>query len=122
MEHITINDILYVLITVALPLVLRYGYQLASAKLAETKYADAVESVYAAVAYVNQTFVDSLKASGDFGGEAARQAFHMARAAALDCMKESTYKWLEETYNDLDTWLEVQIESAVKSNKKEAAA
>ena len=122
MEHITINDILYVLITVALPLVLRYGYQLASAKRAESKYADAVESVYAAVAYVNQTFVDSLKASGSFDNEAAMQAFYMAKDAALECMKDSTYKWLEKTYEDLDTWLEVQIESAVKSSKKEGVA
>ena len=122
MENITINDILYVLITVALPLVLRYGYQLASAKLAETKYADAVDSVYAAVAYVNQTFVDSLKASGDFDKEASKMAFYMAKDAALECMKASTYQWLEKTYEDLDTWMKVQIESAVKSSKKEGAA
>lgn len=122
MEHITINDILYVLLTMALPLVLRYAYQLASAKLAETKYADAVASVYAAVDYVNQTFVDGLKAEGYFDQEAAMQAFRMAKDAALQCMKDSTYKWLEKTYADLDTWLEVQIESAVNSAKKGAVA
>ena len=117
MENITINDILYALITVALPLVLRYAYQLVSAKLAATKYADAVESIYASVSYVNQTFVDSLKDAGSFDEEAAQQAFHMAKTAALECMKTSTYKWLVKTYTDLDTWMEVQIESAVKSSK-----
>ena len=36
MENITINDILYVILTAAVPLVLRYIYQLVSAKVADT--------------------------------------------------------------------------------------
>lgn len=118
MENITINDILYVLITVALPLVLRFVYQLVAEKVANSKYADAVDSIYAAVSYVNQTFVDGLKTAGSFGSDEAMQAYYMAQAAALDTMKASTYRWLEKTYDDLDIWLKVQIESAVKASKE----
>lgn len=117
MENITINDILYMLLTVALPLVLRYAYQLVAAKLADTKYAEAVNDVWTAVSYVNQTFVDSLKASGSFDEEAAQAAFEKAKTAALDIMKDSTYEWLEKTYVDVDAWFTVQIESAVNSAK-----
>ena len=120
METITINQILYVLITVALPLVLKYAYQLVAMKLAGSKYEDAVSSIYDAVAYVNQTFVDSLKKSGKFDEQSAELAFIKAKEAALAIMKRSTVKWLEKTYTDLDSWFTVQIESAVKANKKEA--
>lgn len=117
MGNITINDILYVLITIALPMVLRYAYQLASVKVAGTQYANAVNAVFSAVDYVNQTFVDSLKESGCFDMEAQAIALQKAKDAALNTMQASTRKWLEKSYTDLDGWLTVQIESAVKSAK-----
>ena len=117
MENITIYDILFALITVALPLVLRYGYQLVAVRVADSKHADAVLSVGNAVLYVMQTFVDSTKAAGNFDKEAQEHAFLMAKEAALETMKDSTRKWLEKTYTDLDAWLTVQIESAVKGAK-----
>lgn len=117
MENITINDILYVLITVALPLVLRYAYQLVSVKVAGTQYANAVNAVFSAVDYVNQTFVDSLKEAGNFDTAAQAVALRKAKDAALETMEAGTRKWLEKSYADLDSWLTVQIESAVKSAK-----
>lgn len=117
MESITINDILYALITVALPLVLRYVYQLVAVKVAGTQYANAVAAVFSAVDYVNQTFVDSLKESGNFDAEAQKQAFLKAKEAALETMQASTLKWLEKSYVNLDEWFTVQIESAVKAAK-----
>ena len=117
MENITINDILYVLITVALPLVLRYAYQIVSAKVGETNYASAVNAVFSAVEYVNQTFVQSLKESGSFDEKAQELAFMKAKEAALETMEASTKKWLEKSFVDIDAWLTVQIESSVKSAK-----
>lgn len=117
MENITINDILYMLITVALPLVLRYAFQFVSVKVADTQYANAVNAVLSAVDYVNQTFVDSLKESGCFDKEAQELALQKAKDAALETMEAGTRKWLEKSYIDLDNWLTVQIESAVKSAK-----
>lgn len=117
MENVNINDILYVLITVALPLVLRYVFQLISAKVADTKYSNAVNAVFSAVEYVNQTFVDALKKEGNFDDDAKVNAFMKAKDAALKTMDAATKKWLEQSYVDLDAWLEVQIESAVKAVK-----
>jgi len=117
MNNVTINDILYMLLTVALPLVLRYIYQLVAVKVAGTKYENAVSAVYTAVDFVNQTFVDALKAAGAFDKESAALALEKAKTAALDTMEAGTRKWLEKSYTDLDGWLTVQIESAVKGVK-----
>lgn len=119
METITINDVLYALLTVALPLVLRYVFQYVSAKYADSKYSAAINAVFSAVEYVNQTFVDSLKQSGCFDATAQEAAFVKAKDAALEVMDASTKKWLEKTFTDMDEWLTVQIESAVKAVKKD---
>lgn len=117
MENVTINDIFYVLLTVALPLVLRYAYQLVSVKVANTQYSNAVNAIYSAVEYVNQTFVDTLKQAGNFDEASQIIALEKAKDAALDIMEENTIDWLERSFVDLDTWLTVQIESAVKAVK-----
>ena len=117
MNDVTMNDIFYVLLTVALPITLRYVFQLISAKVADSKCSEGVDAVLAAVEFVNQTFVDSLKASGAFDAEAQRRAFEMAKDAALASLSAGTYKWLEKSFIDLDAWLTVQIESAVKAVK-----
>ena len=114
---VTINDILYAVLTVMVPLLLRFVYQLVSAKLADSKYSKAVDAVYSAVSYVTQTFVDSLKQSGSFDKDAQGRAFMMAKEAALETMDAATKKWLEKSYADLDAWLTIQIESAVKTSK-----
>lgn len=118
MENITINDILYAVITVMIPLLVRYLYQFVSIKLADSKYAKAVNAVYNSVEYVMQTFVDGVKAAGNFDKEAQVHAFEMAKTAALETMDAATRKWLEKSYTDLDSWLTVQIESAVKTSKE----
>ena len=121
--EVTVNDILYVILTAAVPVVLRYVYQLVSAKLADSKYRSAVEAVFSAVEYVNQTFVDSLKQSGSFDKEAQEHALKAAKDAAMSTISGATRKWLEKSFVDLDSWLEVQIEAAVRATKpaKEAA-
>lgn len=116
-ETITINDILYVFLTMAVPMLLRFGYQLVSAKVGDTEYQRAVDAVFSSVEYVNQTFVQSLKESGSFDKEAQEVAFEKAKEAALLTMEASTRKWLEKSFADLDGWLTVQIESAVKGAK-----
>ena len=115
--EITINDILYVLLTAAVPLILRYIYQLVSAKVGDSEYQRAVDAVFSAVEYVNQTFVGSLKESGCFDKEAQRVAFEKAKDAALLAMEASTRRWIEKSFEDIDGWLTVQIESAVKGAK-----
>ena len=117
MEHITINDIMYMVVTVAIPMLLRLAYQFVMTKVSDTQYEKAAKAVMDAVVFVNQTFVDSLKESGNFDKIAQEQAFLKAKDAALDTMEKSTKKWIDKTYKDVDEWLTVQIESSVKMNK-----
>lgn len=115
--EITLNEILYAVLTVVLPLLLRFVFQFVSLKFAETKQAEAIEAVCDAVDYVNQTFVSSLKQAGNFDDEAKRFAFEKAKSAALEVMEASTKRWLQKSISNLDTWLEIKIESAVKTSK-----
>jgi len=117
MNNVTINDIFYVLLTVAIPLLLRYAHQIVSAKTSGQNYAAAVDAVFSAVEFVNQTFVESLKSSGSFDKAAQEKALVLAKGAALDLMEDSVYKWLEKSFVDLDEWLTVQVESTVKAVK-----
>ena len=118
MNNITINDILYVVLTAAVPLVLRFLWQYCSAKYADSKNSDAINAVFSAVEYVNQIFVDTLKQEGNFDSNAQVKAFTMAKDAALETMSKSTFRWLEKTYSDVDEWLNIQIEAAVKGAKQ----
>ncbi len=114
---LTINDVLYAMITVMLPLLLRFVWQYVAVRTTDSKYADALNSVFSAVDYVNQTFVDALKDKGCFDEEAQTYALTMAKDAAIDLMGASTRRWLERAVTDLDSWLTMQIEARVKSTK-----
>lgn len=116
--EVTINDIFYVVLTAVVPVALKLLWQYVAAKVSNSKYADAVNCVFAAVDYTNQVFVDSLKQSGSFDAEAQEAAFFRAKETALDLMEASTIRWLENTFNDIDYWLNVQIEAAVKEVKR----
>ncbi len=117
MEYISINDILFTVLTVAVPLMLRFVYQYFSAKYADSKYATAMNCVFNAVEYVNQTFVDVLKQHGNFDEQAQVDALNKAKDAALEIMDVGPRVWLESAFDDLDGWLTIQIESAVKASK-----
>ncbi len=117
MMNITINDILFTVLTVAVPIILRFAFQYFSAKYADSKYASAMNCVFNAVEYVNQTFVDTLKQHGSFDDIAQADALNKAKNAALDIMDAGTKMWLENAFDDLDSWLTIQIESAVKATK-----
>ncbi len=117
METMAIKGFLYIVITVAVPLVLRCVFQHFSAKYADSQYAAAMNAVFSAVEYVNQTFVDELKLHGSFDALAQQAALNRAKTAALDIMDKYTREWLDETFDDIDEWLSVQIESAVRKGK-----
>ena len=117
MENMTFNNFLYMVLMVFLSLVLRVASQYFSAKYADSKYAAAINDICSAVEFVNQTFVDNLKQTGCFDDEAQKIAFQKTKNVVLDTMNVSTLKWLNKTVSDLDSWLEVQIESSIKAVK-----
>ena len=116
--EITINEICFVVLTAVVPLVLKLLWQYVAVKVSGSKYSDAVNCIFAAVDYTNQVFVDRLKQSGSFDSKAQQDAFTKAKDTALELMEASTVKWLEKTFDCVDSWLEVQIEAAVKEVKR----
>ena len=123
--EITLNEVLYTLITCALMIVVRFGVQLIQTKTAEIKNAEVqqmIDNIGDIVIMVSQTFVDSLKESGNFDKEAQAKAFNMAKTAALNGMSDSMKKYIDKYCGGLDEWLRIQIEAWVKKNKIEEIA
>lgn len=127
-----LNNILYVVLTAIAPIVTGYVVKLIKAKIKEstiisemTKNQDlenlvenALSDVMDAVLYINQTYVDSLKAIGEFNEEAQKIAFNKAYSKAVSLISEGTRKAIEELYGSFDKWLELKIESSVHIAKK----
>ena len=123
--EITLNEVLYTLITCALMIVVRFGVQLIRTKTAEIKNAEVqqmIDNIGDIVIMVSQTFVDSLKESGNFDKEAQAKAFNMAKTAALNGMSDSMKKYIDKYCGGLDEWLRIQIEAWVKKNEIEEIA
>lgn len=123
--EITLNEVLYTLITCALMIVVRFGVQLIRTKTTEIKNAEVqqmIDNIGDIVIMVSQTFVDSLKESGNFDKEAQAKAFNMAKTAALNGMSDSMKKYIDKYCGGLDEWLRIQIEAWVKKNKIEEIA
>lgn len=123
--EITLNEVLYTLITCALMIVVRFGVQLIRTKTAEIKNAEVqqmIDNIGDIVIMVSQTFVDSLKESENFDKEAQAKAFNMAKTAALNGMSDSMKKYIDKYCGGLDEWLRIQIEAWVKKNKIEEIA
>lgn len=123
--EITLNEVLYTLIICALMIVVRFGVQLIRTKTAEIKNTEVqqvIDNIGDIVIMVSQTFVDSLKESGNFDKEAQAKAFDMAKTAALNGMSDSMKKYIDKYCGGLDEWLRIQIEAWVKKNKIEEIA
>lgn len=123
--EITLNEVLYTLITCALMIVVRFGVQLIRTKTSQIKNEElqgVIDGIGDIVIMVSQTFVDSLKESGDFDKEAQAKAFDMAKTAALNGVSDSMKKYIDKYCGGLDEWLRIQIEAWVKKNKLEEVA
>lgn len=128
-----INYILYVVLTVILPVVTKYIVDLIKSKIRESNtieestknenvsnlVKDALSDVMDAVLYVNQTFVDTLKAKGEFTEESWEEARKKAYNAALLTISDESRKAINEVYGSFDKWLELKIESSVNMAKKQ---
>lgn len=127
-----LNYILYIVLTIILPVVAKYVVGLIKAKIAESKVIeevtknenvsnivkDALADVMDAVLYVNQTYTESLKAQGKFDEEAQKIAFNKAYAKALSLISDGTKSVIAELYGSFDKWLNLKIESSVNVAKK----
>ena len=75
------------------------------------------ETVVSCVKATNQTYVDSLKATGSFDLEAQKKAFDMTKNAVLSILTAEAQEYLTEAVGDLNVYINQQIEAAVKDEK-----
>lgn len=78
---------------------------------------EANDIVLQAVETTFQTFVEDLKAKGEFTKEAQLEAFNKAKDIALSLLTAEAREIIIEMYGDLDLWLKSKIEQLVKQNK-----
>lgn len=128
-----INYILYVVLTVILPVVATYVVNLIKVKIKESNIiADATKNdnmtkiiegalsdVMDAVLYINQIYVDALKSSGNFDNDAQKNAFNRAYVEAINMISDEAKKIIEQVYGSFDKWLKLKIETSVNVAKRQ---
>jgi hypothetical protein len=83
--------------------------------------ARANDAILTAVAETMQTFVSTMKASGQWNEENAKKAFDMSMIRAKEIMGAAALSALPEAIGDLEKWLTAKIESATLELKARAA-
>ena len=126
-----IHYILYIVLTAILPVAAKYTVNFIQARIRESAFIeeaaktearsilikDALSDVMDAVLYVNQTFVDTLKARGEFTQSAWEEAKQKAYNAALLSVSEESKKAVASVYGSFDNWLQLKIEASVQAAK-----
>ncbi len=128
-----LNYLLYVVLTLILPVVAKYAVDFMKTEIKESNILEeatknenisnliknALSDVMDAVLYVNQTFVDTMKAKNEFTPEAWEEAKQKAYQAALLTISEESKKVISEMYGSFDQWLQLKIEASVNMAKKQ---
>ena len=124
-----IKDLLYILITAAVPVLTTYVCKFLYAKWTEGQAKidnekisatldNVVKMVLDVVESVNQTFVDELKKKGEFTKESAEEAFKKSKETALIMLSNDAAGIISMVYGDVDVYLDTLIEATVKQLKK----
>lgn len=124
-----IKDILYAIITAAVPILFTYLVKYLNsifkkAKLETEELAihstisEVLDLVLSVVMKTSQTFVDSLKESGNFDEEAQKKAFNDTKDEIIALLSVEAIEIIEILYNDVESWISVQIEAAVRRIKQ----
>lgn len=75
------------------------------------------ETIVNVVTATNQTYVEDLKAKGDFGPEAQKEAFKHTYDTIIQIMGEEATKYLSSAIGDLTAYITQGIERQVSDNK-----
>ena len=124
-----LKDILYILITAAVPVLTTYickflyaKWTEGKAKIENEKISTTLDSVVTmvldVVESVNQTFVDELKKKGEFTEESAKEAFNKSKETALKMLSNDAAEIITMVYGDIDVYIDTLIEATVKQLKK----
>lgn len=123
-----LKDILYIVLTAIAPIVVTYFTKYVDAKIEEMtaniesekikKYIESVsDAISIAVTSVSQTYVDSLKASGQFDKEAQAKAKELAMDTARKLITQNAQDTIDMIYGDFNEYLESAIESYVRASR-----
>lgn len=123
-----LQDLLYAVITAAVPVITMYIVKFLKTIFSKVKVEtdqtivkntidEALEIVLKVVASTSQTYVDSLKAEGKFDKEAQLLAFNNTKDTIKSLLSDEAKNLIATLYDDIDTWLTIQIESAVREQK-----
>ena len=121
-------ELAYAVVIVVVPILAKYAISYLASKKSEVDaktdsivfqdtISDAIDLVQRVVDMVSQTYVESLKKSGNFTEEAQKIAFNEALTTIKNLLDDSTRELLQTTYSDLDSWIKVQVESYIQSKK-----
>ena len=84
------------------------------------KYIDMLTGTIAScVMATSQTYVETLKAKGEFTKEAQKEAFNKTYENVMGILSTECKIYLENTFGDLQTYITNRIEAEVKANKKQ---
>lgn len=126
--NVLLQDLLYAVITAAVPILTTFALKFFSKYFnkisVETDQLiisdtinESLDLIMKVVSSTSQTYVDSLKASGEFTKEAQEKAFNETKNTIMNLLSEESKELLATLYQDIDAWLTVQIESAVREQK-----
>ena len=117
MNQILLNILATVVTCIILPLISFLGVKLTqwlNNKIKDEKgqalIGQAVDIVLNAVRSVFQTYVESLKNSGNFTNEAQKIAFNLAKSLVLKQLSEDAKNYISKNYGDLEEWIRNQID------------
>ena len=130
MEWVTIvNELFTVVLIPLLGLVTKYFIEFVHAKRDEVKdkinnekinkYINMLDTtITKAVIATNQTYVEALKAQGNFDKDAQIEALNRTRNAVLATLTEEAQMYLQPAIGDIEEYIRVGIEAAVNEQKK----
>ena len=120
MNQILLNVLATVVTCIILPLISFLGVKLTqwlNTKIKDEKEQklldNAVDIVINAVRSVFQTYVESLKNSGNFNADAQKIAFNLAKSIVLKQLSEDAKQYIATNYGDLEEWIRNQIEASI---------
>lgn len=125
-----LTELLYVVITAAIPVITVYITKYLKVRFDETKVAASesivsttvnktLDLILSVVTSTSQTYVDTLKSNNKFDLKAQKQAFDMTKKNILSMLTSESKDILATLYKDVDAWIDVQIEAAVRNIKKQ---
>ena len=122
MKNELLNFIMEMVITMIIPLLTAYTVALIKKQIKKLEVNNILETasniVLDAVVKTQQNYVDNLKKQGSFDIDSQTKALEDSKTIAKDLFTDATKKIIVNTFGDLDKWLEVKIESAVRQTKE----